>query len=551
VKLPRPRFTLREILVATVAVAIAALVLVLYSAGVLDTLERQTIDERFSVRGPQSPDNQIVIVAIDQKTLQTLGREPPLPRADYAQVLDYVHGASPRTIAIDTQFIGRSNPSDDAALLSAVARDGPVLLATHEGPQGPITVPADVPMAPGAMLGSAAIDKDPDGVLRRMLYAPVDLQTLAVRAAKLFRNQPVSQADFPDNHAWIDFRGAPGTFPRYSFSDVMVGRMPADAFTGKAVLIGVTDPVDNMFTTSVSPVPMPGVEVQANALWTVLAGLPLKSAGTLAGVGLILALIAIPAAITVRKSGLFTLAGSVAALVAFLGGAQLAFDAGWIALVTFPRARAGPGYGGHDRRGRLHGATAAGGTRTSPWRPAAPTGASGFLHQLPAQSEPLAGPRHPARARAPLRRRQRVHGHLVDRIRRVLSRPDCRRNQRVQPDARVDRTALARTGGASPSNRRPTRLGASRDRSRPATSRGRRHPSARRRCARPGRERIARILKGIDQVTRGRDRWRRPRSRHRQPGSVDRTRPAKGRGIEAWHPYLRPASRLMLSRRRG
>ena len=51
---------------------------------------------------------------------------------------------------------------------------------------------------------------------------------LAVRAAEMFRNQPVNEADFPDNHAWIDFRGPPGTFPQYSFSDVMAGSDPGE-----------------------------------------------------------------------------------------------------------------------------------------------------------------------------------------------------------------------------------------------------------------------------------------------------------------------------------
>ena len=53
-------------------------------------------------------------------------------------------------------------------------------------------------------------------------------------------------------------------------------------------------------------------------------------------VALILALIAIPAAIGARKSGLFTLAGSVGLLVVFLAGVQLAFNAGWIVTVTYP-----------------------------------------------------------------------------------------------------------------------------------------------------------------------------------------------------------------------
>lgn len=326
-------------LVAAVAVFVGLLVLVIYAAGVLNNVERQSVDERFSWRGAQSPGSDIVIIAIDQTTLQTLGTRPPLPRADYAQVLDRVRAGSPRMIGIDTQFIGRSDPTDDNALLAAIARDGPVLLATHDGPRGPITVPADVANAPGAVFASAAIDKDPDGVLRRMLYAPVALETLAVRAASMVRDQPANAADFPDNHAWIDFRGPPGTFPRYSFADVMAGTVPSSAFIGKAVLIGVTDPVgEDLFVTSISSVPMPGVEVHANALWTVLAGLPLKSAGVVVDVALILALIAIPAVIGARKPGLFTLVGSVGLLIIFVGGVQLAFNTGWIVTLVYPIA---------------------------------------------------------------------------------------------------------------------------------------------------------------------------------------------------------------------
>jgi CHASE2 domain-containing sensor protein len=337
VKLSKSWFTRRGILAAAVGAFVAVLVLVLYTAGVLDGLERQSVDQRFSWRGPQSSGTDIVIVGIDQKTLQTLGTRPPLPRADYAKVLDQIRAAGPRLIGIDTQFIGRSDPPDDKALLDAIARDGPILLATHDGSDGPITVPANVANAPGAVLASAAIEKDPDGVLRRMLYAPMSIRTLAVRAAELFQQQPVNAADFPANHAAIDFRGPPGTFPHYSFVDVMAGTVAASAFAGKAVMIGVTDPVgEDLFVTSASPLPMPGVEVHANAMWTARAGVPLKSAGVAADVALILALIAIPAFVAARRSGLFTLGASVGLMVVFVAGAQFAFNAGWVVTVAYP-----------------------------------------------------------------------------------------------------------------------------------------------------------------------------------------------------------------------
>jgi CHASE2 domain-containing sensor protein len=97
-----------------------------------------------------------VIIGIDQKTLTALDVQPPIPRADYAHVLDRIHAAAPRLIAIDTQFIGRSHPADDQALLGSIERDGPVILATHEGDQGAVPVPAGVGDARGAVPASAA-----------------------------------------------------------------------------------------------------------------------------------------------------------------------------------------------------------------------------------------------------------------------------------------------------------------------------------------------------------------------------------------------------------
>ena len=324
-------------LAGAVAGLVAVLVLILYAAGLLDNVERQTVDQRFSWRGARSPGSEIVIVAIDQKTFETLRARPPLPRSDYAKVLDRVRAASPRMIGVDALFEEPADSADDNALLAAVARDGPVLLATDDGDHGPTPVPAGVPNAPGAVLGAAGIDTDPDGLLRRMMYVQVHLETFAVRGAEMVRDQPVSPADFPGNHAWIDFRGPPGTFPQYSFADVSAGKVPASTFTGKAVLIGYTDPVaKDLFVTSISSLPMPGVEVHANALWTVLADFPLKSAGTLIDIALILALIAIPAVIGARRSGLVTLAVAGGLLVVFLAGVQLVFNAGWIVTATYP-----------------------------------------------------------------------------------------------------------------------------------------------------------------------------------------------------------------------
>ncbi|HEY2636047.1 MAG TPA: CHASE2 domain-containing protein, partial [Solirubrobacteraceae bacterium] len=48
------------------------------------------------------------------------------------------------------------------------------------------------------------------------------------------------KSEIPKGGAWIDYRGGPGTFPSYSFSDVLKGRVPASAFHNKIVVLGAS-----------------------------------------------------------------------------------------------------------------------------------------------------------------------------------------------------------------------------------------------------------------------------------------------------------------------
>ena len=167
-----------------------------------------------------------------------------------------------------------------------------------------------------------------------MLYQQVALKTPAIRAAEALGHAP---RRLPGNHAWIDFRGGPGTFPTYSLADVVAGRVPPRAFTGKTVFIGVTAPVQkDIFVTAASALPISGVEIHANALQTALDGFPLAPVPPAVDVALLLALVALPVLLALRLPSLVVMAGSVVLLALFLLGAQLAFDAGHIVAVVGP-----------------------------------------------------------------------------------------------------------------------------------------------------------------------------------------------------------------------
>lgn len=326
----------RSLFVAT-SVAAAAVAVAVYGLGGLSTLERQSIDARFRIRGSERPSGRIVIVAVDDAMLKFSGTVPPIRRSYYAGLLDRLRVARPSLIAIDVQFIGASaHPADDRALLAEMQLNH-VLVATPDTGQGPPPLPTGAAHANGIELASVGVDPDPDGKLRKMMYVQVALKTLPVRAAEILTGKRVAPGAFPGNHAWINFRGPPGTFPTVSMADVLSGRVPIRYFNHKVVLVGITAPVEkDVFLTSASSLPMSGVEVHANALQTILDGFPLQSVSGAVNILIILALCSVPACVGLRFSALAVCAASLVAVLAYLIAAQIAFNSGDIVAVSYP-----------------------------------------------------------------------------------------------------------------------------------------------------------------------------------------------------------------------
>lgn len=78
----------------------------------LSTIELRTLDMRFQIRGPRDHDGKVVIVAIDQKSQDVLGRWP-FPRSHFADLADVLREAGARVIAFDINF---PQPDQNSAL---------------------------------------------------------------------------------------------------------------------------------------------------------------------------------------------------------------------------------------------------------------------------------------------------------------------------------------------------------------------------------------------------------------------------------------------------
>ena len=148
--------------------------------------------------------------------------------------------------------------------------------------------------AAAASSGYFTVVSDPDGVVR---WLPLVIQAgdeffppLSILCAWHFLGRPplairagqdgvegvqLGTRFLPtDEHGQllINFRGPPRTFPHYSASDILAGKLPDGTFKDKIVLVGATAiGVGDLRSTPFSPV-FPGAEVHANVIDNILVG---------------------------------------------------------------------------------------------------------------------------------------------------------------------------------------------------------------------------------------------------------------------------------------
>jgi adenylate cyclase len=352
---PAGSLRLRRLLLALVALGFTGLAVVAYEADLLRSLELTTVNTRFQIRGSRPQPRDVVLVEIDASTFDELDLQWPFPRGVHGRVIANIAREHPKAIAYDVQFTeatqcplvtsGRQPAAgkcpqavqDEESLLEALqGAGGTTVMSTTEtngrgdtrflgSPEGTALL-----KEVGSRPANGLLPTDPGGALRRVSHSVGHLTTLAVATAEVAEHRRVPVSDFSGGAAWIDFYGPNGTFRHISFSQVYENRFPKGLFHGKIVVVGPSAPtLQDIHPTSTSP-DMPGVEVQGNAIETVLQGLPLRSLPGWLDVLLILALgLAIP--LVGLKAGPPLTIGVALGLAAVLTvGTQLAFDGGHV-----------------------------------------------------------------------------------------------------------------------------------------------------------------------------------------------------------------------------
>jgi len=359
-----------------IALIVASMLSILHFANArfFEVLEEKTLDLRFTLRGKIAPGPETVIAAIDEKSINKLGRFP-WPRSVWGRVVDRLTEEGAKVIAFDVFFTETENVESDDLFRDAIRRSGRVVLPMvfdFEGKfkeSGFTDKKLDV-MTPSAYavikhgdeqfyplhakmvlptlyrLSSSAeamaqinMISDEDGTLRWEIlaieyqgdfYPPIGLQ--AARLYRGLKNEEVA-LDYQgsvslgntviptDEHGrmLINYRGPNNTFPVYSISDILDRTLPAGTFKDKIVLIGAT--AIGIFDLRVTPFStnMAGIEKHASVVDNILRGDFIRRSDT--AVVILVFVFAIVLGITLPQLG----AKAGAALFLALFGGYLVF----------------------------------------------------------------------------------------------------------------------------------------------------------------------------------------------------------------------------------
>ena len=166
-----------------------------YAARTLRTLDLNTVNARFSVRGAEKPPKNIVMVAVDDASISTVNKQWPFPRAVEAKVLNRIAAGHPSAVAFDIVFSDPSSlgQNDDVALLNALGNDnvnGRVVLSFQETDgKGDVKLfglgqTQKALRQAGVEPGMTQFPFDPGDYVRRMSYSIDKLVTFPVATAR-------------------------------------------------------------------------------------------------------------------------------------------------------------------------------------------------------------------------------------------------------------------------------------------------------------------------------------------------------------------------------
>lgn len=332
--------------------------------GVFQGLENSLYDFWFMSRGPVNPGEELVILAVDDASVERIG---PLawPRTIHAELLEKLKEA--RTVCFDLTFAAEQNPENDQVFGKAIAQHGKVVLsgkATFSRDEnGELTqgfeAPIDALVASNPALGFVNMATDNDAVVRRPTLVDVNIfdgvpvpcfgLAVALSAENLSYNDlkltpgwlQVGKHRIPldkENRALATFYGPMHTFKTISYADVIEGQVKPEYFKNKIVMIGPETAEDHdVYSTpctasnmvSKGLLPSPGVEIHATVVQNILKDAWLRDVNPWLNFAFLVLLVLLTALAIHGRGAWWGALGTLLALAVALVSSYLAWKYHW------------------------------------------------------------------------------------------------------------------------------------------------------------------------------------------------------------------------------
>ena len=260
----------------------AALIVLLSWQTFLNEVQNIGYDFILRVAGGFVPASDVVIVAIDEASLDRHGAWP-WSREVQAELLSRVGAGEPSAVGIDILMDDVTNAEADQAMADAIRQTPNLVLAARvddSGSELAWQMPLPRFQAGASGIGHVHADPDLDSVIRRIVTAKhakgevwlafaLEVLKAAGRLPDGYEEDLGGSRRVVAEQVMIRFAGDRGTFEHVPAWEVLEGRTSPDQFAGRIVLIGTTaDGLGDEWMTPVSVAgrPMSGIEVHANAL---------------------------------------------------------------------------------------------------------------------------------------------------------------------------------------------------------------------------------------------------------------------------------------------
>jgi len=209
------------------------------------------------------PPDDVVIIAIDEKSISRIGRWP-WSRRIHTQLINKLTEYKSGPVVFNILFSESSNNNGlvDKDFSYSIAKNGQVILPvagiSHSAEKGVFEL-LPIPELFQAVhsIGHTDLELDIDSKFRRIfLYAGLnEARWPSLALAALFMNRDIIQLPgdhnkmlsavvhnswIRDNYVMIPFIGVPGHFKTFSYSDVLEGKVSADELVDKTIFIGAT-----------------------------------------------------------------------------------------------------------------------------------------------------------------------------------------------------------------------------------------------------------------------------------------------------------------------